>query len=112
MRRNPQEVFATVANFGASHVFHSADGGHSWTDLDRHRLPDVPHHAIAIPRTKPATLYVANDAGVFVSRDSGGTWNDLTTNLPNVPVVDLVYHERDGTLSAATYGRSIWRLKA
>jgi hypothetical protein len=26
-------------------------------------------------------------------------------------VVDLVYHERDGTLVAATYGRSIWRLK-
>jgi len=23
-------------------------------------------------------------------------------------VVDLVYHDQDGTLSAATYGRSIW----
>jgi len=23
----------------------------------------------------------------------------------------LVYHEREGTLHAATYGRSIWRLK-
>jgi len=26
-------------------------------------------------------------------------------------VVDLVYHDQDGTLSAATYGRSIWRIK-
>ena len=56
-------------------------------------------------------VYVANDAGVFVSADFGGTWTSLTANLPNVPVVDLVYHERDATLSAATYGRSIWRLK-
>jgi hypothetical protein len=26
-------------------------------------------------------------------------------------VIDLVYHDKDGTLSAATYGRSIWRIK-
>jgi hypothetical protein len=25
-------------------------------------------------------------------------------------VIDLVYHIRDNTLTAATYGRSLWRL--
>jgi hypothetical protein len=25
--------------------------------------------------------------------------------------VDLVYHETDATLTAASYGRSLWRLK-
>jgi len=108
---NPAEVFVSVANFGASHVFRSVDAGHSWTDIDRHQLPDVPHHAIVIPRAKPRTVYVANDVGVFISSNAGESWNNLTGNLPNVPVVDLVYHEKDGTLSAATYGRSIWRLK-
>jgi photosystem II stability/assembly factor-like uncharacterized protein len=104
-------VFVTVANFGASHVFKSTDSGSTWVDLDRGRLPDVPHHAIAIPQTSPSTVYVANDAGVFVTDESGGTWNNLTRNLPTTPVVDLVYHEADGTLTAATYGRSLWRLK-
>jgi len=33
----------------------------------------------------------------------------MTGNLPNVMVVDLVLQEKDGTLSAATYGRSLWR---
>ena len=29
--------------------------------------------------------------------------------LPNVMINDLVYHDRDRTLTAATYGRGIWR---
>jgi hypothetical protein len=56
-------------------------------------------------------VYVGNDAGAFVLDTASGVWMNLTKNLPNAMVVDLVYHEKDGTLSAATYGRSIWRLK-
>ena len=105
-----QRVYVTVANFGNSHVFGSADGGTHWQDLDRGRLPDVPHHTIAIPPSAPQTIYVASDAGVHVSNDGGQTWFDLTRNLPVVSVVDLVYHVHDKTLTAATYGRSLWRL--
>jgi photosystem II stability/assembly factor-like uncharacterized protein len=108
---NAQIVYVTVANFHASHVFRSKDGGATWTDVDRGRLPDVPHYAVAIPKAKPSTVYVCSDAGVHVSIDAGETWKGLTRNLPTVPIVDLVYHETDGTLTAASYGRSIWRLK-
>ena len=108
---NAQIVYVTVANFNARHVFCSKDGGLTWVDIDRGQLPDVPHHAITIPATKPSTLYVCSDAGVHVSTDAGGTWKSLTRNLPTVPIVDLVYHDADGTLTAASYGRSIWRLK-
>jgi photosystem II stability/assembly factor-like uncharacterized protein len=108
---NAQTVYATTANFGASHVFCSKDAGATWTDIDRGRLPDAPHHALAIPATRPATLYVCSDAGVYVSANAGQDWENLTGNLPTVPIVDLVYHEADVTLTAASYGRSIWRLK-
>ena len=108
---NAQIIYLTVANFGSSHVFRSKDGGATWTDIDNGRLPGVPHHAIAIPTAKPSTLYVSSDAGVYVSTDAGATWKNLTRNLPTVPIVDLVYHEANGTLTAASYGRSLWRLK-
>jgi hypothetical protein len=49
--------------------------------------------------------------GVFVSPDFGNTWHNLTGNLPNVSIIDIVYHDGDNTLSAATYGRGIWRIK-
>jgi photosystem II stability/assembly factor-like uncharacterized protein len=108
---DPSVVVLCIGNFGHSHVFRSDDGGDNWLDLDQGNLPDVPHHALVIPPDAPATIYVGNDAGVFVSTDSGQHWSSLTKNLPNAMIVDLVYHEIDATLMVATYGRSLWQLK-
>jgi photosystem II stability/assembly factor-like uncharacterized protein len=104
-------VYSTVANFGNRHVFRSADGGLTWIDIDRGDLPDTPLHSIAVPAAHPGRVYVCGDAGVFVSDDEGASWRNLTGNLPTVMVVDIVYHETDRTLTAATYGRSMWRLQ-
>lgn len=104
-------VYVTIANFGNRHVFHSHDGGLIWNDVDGGNLPDVPHHGIAISPDEPDRVFVCHDAGVAVSFDRGATWQDLSRNLPNVMVVDLVHHDADRTLTAATYGRSLWRLQ-
>jgi photosystem II stability/assembly factor-like uncharacterized protein len=108
---NADLLFATAANFGNSHVFRSDDGGAHWADVDGGRLPDVPHHAVVVSPDEPRTVYVANDVSVYVSHDLGGSWSSLKRNLPNTMCVDLVYHQGAGTLTTATYGRSIWRLK-
>ena len=109
--RNADVLFVTAASFGNSHVFRSDDGGRSWHDVDGGRLPDVPHHAVVIPPDDPETVYVSNDAGIHVSHDLGGSWRSVKRNLPNTMFVDLVYHQGIGTLTTATYGRSLWRLK-
>jgi photosystem II stability/assembly factor-like uncharacterized protein len=106
-----ENLFITLAGFGHHHVFRSSNGGDSWDDVDRDHLPDVPFHAAVIPPHQPNTVYVCGDAGVFVSFDRGDTWMNLTRNLPNVRIVDLVYHEKEDSLFAATYGRSLWRLR-
>jgi len=108
--RDANVIFATFANFGHHHAFRSQDGGETWEDIDKGQLPDVPHHCILMPNDGSNRLFVGCDAGVFVSPDSGSTWASLSRNLPSTMVVDLVYHLKDRTLSAATYGRSIWRL--
>lgn len=107
----PDIVYATVANFGHSHVFRTNDGGLTWEDIDKGQLPDVPHHVAVIRDDEPDKVYVGNDAGCFVLDTVAGAWQNLTKNLPNAMVVDLVYHDKDGTMSAATYGRSVWRIK-
>jgi len=106
-----QLVYVTVANFGHGHVFRSTDGCVSWEDVDRGQLPDVPHHALLIRSEDPNSLYVGNDAGVFVLDVNSGLWMNVTMNLPNAMVIDLVYHDHDKALFAATYGRSIWKLR-
>ena len=108
---NANVVYATLANSGHSHVFRSNNGGLLWEDVDKGQLPDVAHHSIVIPPDAPNTLYVCSDVGVFVTFDAGQTWMNLTRNMPNAMVVDLVWHRTARTLTAATYGRSIWRMK-
>jgi photosystem II stability/assembly factor-like uncharacterized protein len=108
---NADLVIATVGNFGKSHVYLSQDGCLTWQDIDKGQLPDVPHNSLAIPSKRPNEVYVATDVGIFVSTDFGGSWKNLTGNLPTVGVIDIVYHNQENTLSAATYGRGIWRIK-
>jgi photosystem II stability/assembly factor-like uncharacterized protein len=104
-------LYASVANFGHPHVFRSRDGGNTWEDVDKGQLPDVPHHVVMIRPDDLKKVYVGNDAGVFALDVSTEAWVNLTGNLPNATVIDLVYHLNDRALFAATYGRSIWRLK-
>ncbi len=113
LKASPEDanlVYATVANFENASVFRSRDGGLSWEDIDQGRLPRVPHHGIAISSKAPNLVFVCNDVGVFHSDDGGDTWGNITGNLPNVMVIDIVYHRLDNTLMVATYGRSLWRL--
>ena len=47
-----------------------------------------------------------------MSLDSGGTWFELGSNLPDVPVHDLVVHPREADVIIGTHGRGIWILDA
>jgi len=90
------------------HVFRSFTGGDNWEDLDRGALPNVAYFAAAFETHAPYRMFVGGDVGVFAEVD--GFWVHINGNLPNVVVSDLVYHHRDRTLTAATYGRGIWRI--
>jgi photosystem II stability/assembly factor-like uncharacterized protein len=108
--KNAKILFATVGGTGHSHVFRSDDAGLTWRDTDGGKLPDSPHHAIAIRPDQPDTIYVASDAAVFQSDDAGATWTNISGDLPNTMFVDLVYQLADRTVTVATYGRSMYRL--
>ena len=104
-------VYVTLGGTGHSHVFRSEDGSLTWVDIDKGRLPDAYCTAIALPSADPTRVYVSGEAGVFVSFHRGDAWQNLSGNLPNTPINDIVYHDADGALYAGTYGRSIWRLQ-
>jgi photosystem II stability/assembly factor-like uncharacterized protein len=91
------------------HVFRSHNGGAIWEDVDAGALPNVAYFSAAYETHPPYRLFVASDLGVWAEID--GYWVHINGNLPNVVVSDLVYHHRDRTLTAATYGRGIWRMR-
>jgi photosystem II stability/assembly factor-like uncharacterized protein len=111
-----------------SSIFWSEDQGLTWEDVDGGLLPNVVFYALAFETRGRRRLFVAGDAGVFVKLDAKKPdprqfhlgrpvrhqtvgWISITGNLPNVVVSDLVYHHKDRILTAATYGRGIWRLR-
>lgn len=91
------------------HVFRSEDLGETWNDIDEGKLPNVVFYAAAYESVHPYRLFVAGDLGVWTEIKGG--WLNISGNLPNVVVSDLVYHEKNSTLTAATYGRGLWRLQ-
>ena len=108
--KNAKTVFVTVGGTGHRHVFRSDDAGATWRDIDGGQLPDSPHHAVACRPDLPNTMFVSSDAAVFQSDDGGATWSNISGNLPHTMFVDLVYQQKDRTLTVATYGRSMYRL--
>lgn len=98
----------TGADLPYNHVFRSQDGGDTWTDIDDGKLPNVVFYAAAYETRPPYQLFVGGDVGVWAEMEN--SWMNISGNLPSVVVSDLVYHHKDRTLTAATYGRGVWRI--
>ncbi len=117
-------VYATVMGFTGNgvnvpRVYRSVDGGAHWLNVSSN-LPGAPANALAVDPNDANTVYVATDAGVFVTTQistctTGNCWSVYGVSLPNAPVVGLqaaigmaTGDGRTGELRAATYGRGIW----
>lgn len=89
------------------YLYRTDDLGKSWTNIGT----GLPAEAVNVVREDPVNedlIYVGTDRGVYVSHDRGGHWQAFDSQLPNVPVHDLVIHPRDRELVAGTHGRSAW----
>lgn len=96
------------------HVYFTEDAGDTWNDGDTGLLPNLPHNSVIVSAGRE--VVVAHDGGVAVWGGNFGSkvgtpkWFDITGNLPNIRVTDLVFHERDGLLVVSTYGRGAWKI--
>ena len=114
---DPNLVFTAFSFFSNSvgrHVFVSRHAGDfstapSWTDISA-GLPNFPVHAVVVDPTGSGAIYVGTDTGVYISTDSGATWQVLGTGLPHVQVTDLVFSAGSVALVAATHGRGVWTI--
>jgi photosystem II stability/assembly factor-like uncharacterized protein len=92
----------------APYIFHTTDFGKTWTRLNNGIPTGAYVHSVREDPVRKGLIYVATEAGPFVSFDNGEHWQRLQLNLPNTPIHDLEIHGDD--LIAATHGRSFWIL--
>jgi photosystem II stability/assembly factor-like uncharacterized protein len=104
---DPLTAYATYStyNFGlqVGHVFKTVNGGANWARIDM-TLPDMPVHSVVVHPTRPETLYIGTDLGVYVTIDGGANWMRENTGFANVIVEHLQI--TTGRLFAFTHGRS------
>ena len=82
--------------------------GHSWRAISGGLPGDA---SVMVVRAYPddsQVLVAGTMRGVWISRDGGGRWAQLKSNLPTVPVFDLKFVR--GDLALATHGRGLWVL--
>lgn len=107
---DPKVAYAVIITRRDSHpyIFRTRDAGQSWQKI----VVGLPENAIArVVREDPVRkglLFAGTETGVYLSNDSGDTWQPFQLNLPAASVRDLAIHGAD--LIAATFGRGLWIL--
>ncbi len=92
------------------HVFVTRDFGATFSNITGN-LPDgIGSYVISEDPVNPNLLFLGTEFGVYASIEGGRTWFKLSSGMPNVAVLDLVIHPRDGDLIAGTHGRAVWIL--
>ena len=92
----------------APYLFKTADDGKTWTKITT-GIPDGEFtRVIREDPNRMGLLYAGTETGVYVSFDDGASWQRFQSNLPVVPIYDLMIKGTD--LLAATHGRSFWIL--
>jgi hypothetical protein len=88
-------------------VFRTGDFGATWQNISQ-GLPSAAN-VIIEDTMKPTLVFVGTDTGVFTSFDAGHQWLPLKSNMPVVPVSDMLIQARESDLVVGTYGRGLWQ---
>jgi photosystem II stability/assembly factor-like uncharacterized protein len=99
-----QIAYVVLSGFGSGHLFRTSDRGANWTDITGD-LPDVPSSAVVVDPDNPNILYFGNDIGVYVSTNTGATWEAFQTGMPGAAILmDLSVVRGNRHLRAVTHG--------
>jgi photosystem II stability/assembly factor-like uncharacterized protein len=90
------------------YLYKTNDYGKTWQTITAGMAA---HEFTRVIREDPGCrglLYAGTETGLYISFDDGASWQSFQSNLPTVPIYDLIIKEHD--LVAATHGRSFWIL--
>lgn len=112
---NNLDVIYTGSDDGNVNV--TFDGGTTWTDISA-GLPDQYITSIAMIPDNDLTAYVAVSGfkyldytpRIFKTTDGGQNWTDISSNLPNIPVNDIIAYSEENILFTAT-DLNVWYSK-
>jgi len=94
----------------APYIARTTDFGKTWTRITDGLPGDASVRSIYEYPGKANLELAGTERHLFVSRDSGAHWSQLTANLPTTIYYDMVVQPRTHDLVVATHGRGLWVL--
>ncbi|MEM1405004.1 MAG: hypothetical protein AAGG55_16835 [Pseudomonadota bacterium] len=107
---DPATAYVVIMNYKRGDnrpmIFRTQNYGRSWSSIDE-GLPQE-HFARVVREDphRPGLLFAGMERGLFISFNSGDDWQQFQSNLPIVPITDLMLRQND--LVLATQGRAFW----
>jgi chitodextrinase len=94
-----------VSTYGVG-VFHSTDGGSTWTELNSSGMPTTHLHIMVV---SDGTLYVTdNSAGGAFKKYSGGAWSAISTGLRGVHSLAIDPTNLSRMIAIEDFGQSVY----
>jgi hypothetical protein len=102
-------VNPSIMYYGGNRLNRSVNGGASWTvispdltrgpgGIDGFPFGTITTHAAA--RSNPATIYAGTDDGrMWITRNTGGSWTEITAGLPNRWITRVAVDPTDANLA-------------
>jgi len=109
---DPAKVYITVTRYKWNDkrpaMYVSSNYGDTWVERTQGIARDSYIRVVREDRKVPGLLYGGTEQGLYVSNDTGMSWQPMQLNLPLSPINDLAL--RDNDLIVATSGRAFWIL--
>lgn len=116
---NADELIAVFSNYGIAGIYHSTDGGSSWTEIEGNLTGDANNpgpsiRTAAIIPTGSSTFYmVGTSTGLYSTETLNGTstaWSqESATDMGNSVVEYLHARFDDAALFVGTHGRGVYK---
>ncbi len=92
------------------YIFTTGDYGASWKRITTGLPADIYAHVVREDPNNPSVLYAGLEQGIWMSLDSGASWQSLQTDLPTTSVRDIRVQPQANDLIIGTHGNSLFIL--
>jgi photosystem II stability/assembly factor-like uncharacterized protein len=91
------------------YIYKTTDLGLSWKSLATEEIETFAR-TITEDFVNPDLLFLGTDYGLYITIDGGGNWIRFKSDLPKVPIYEMVIHPEENDLVIGTHGRGIFIL--
>jgi photosystem II stability/assembly factor-like uncharacterized protein len=87
---------------GYDQILRSTDRGNNWTQVGT--LPGSGKmKALCVAPSSNQTVYAARPRELYITKNNGGTWTNITAGLPNLEITRVAVSEKDPLMAWVTF---------